>query len=196
MQVCGKTLQKCIFRVTQSARQSHSGSSSLCASNAHDDREKESKNFKNEDDLFHSQKKEVLFWFWSKNPLFRRCWSVFLSHRSKKKKKKLSERERDVAAEKRERFSCFSLKRHTYKNHASSSHITTGVLSSLCDSTTLFSATLLFVSERYSDKRNNVVVSFLFLLFETRFTRVRSSIVHTISIFIQRTTKSGERFFL
>jgi hypothetical protein len=35
----------------------------------------------------------------------------------------------------------------------------------------------------------------LFLLFETRFTRVLSSVVNTISIFIQRTT-SGERFFL
>ena len=146
--------------------------------------------------FFTHKRKRFFFDFGPKILFFDDAGLSFFPTAARRKKKNLSERERDVAAEKRERFSCFSLKRHTYKNHASSSHITTGVLSSLCDSTTLFSATLLFVSERYSDKRNNVVVSFLFLLFETRFTRVRSSIVHTISIFIQRTTKSGERFFL
>ena len=125
---------------------------------------------------------------------FRRCWSVFLFHRSKKKKKKkfVRERERDVAAEKRERFSFLVETSRTQIKHASSSHIiTTGVLSSLRFSTTLFcDTTFRFRARQLCQKK-----SFLFLLFETRFTRVLSSIVNTISIFIQRTT-SGERFFL
>ena len=100
--------------------------------------------------LFHSHKRRFFFDFGPKILFSTMLGSVFLFHR--KKKKKFCQRERDVAAEKRERFSCFSLKRHTYKNHASSSHITTGVLSSLRFNDT-FSATLLFVSKIQRQKK-------------------------------------------
>ena len=63
--------------------------------------------------LFHSHKRRFFFDFGPKILFSTMLGSVFLFHRSKKKKKTLSERERDVAAEKRERFSSFSLKRHT-----------------------------------------------------------------------------------
>ena len=73
---------------------------------------------------------------------------------SKKKKKKFVERERDVAAEKRERFSFLVETSHTQKSRIITL-ITTGVLSSL-----RFNDTFLrhhFSFQRYSDKRNNVV---------------------------------------
>lgn len=91
----------------------------------------------NEDDFFIHKRRFFLILVLLSS--FRRCWSVLLFHRSKKKKRKnLSERERDVAAEKRERFSFLVETSRTHKNHAPSSHITTGVLSSLRFSTTLF----------------------------------------------------------
>ena len=69
---------------------------------------------------------------------FRRCWSVLLFHRSKKKKKKnFVERERDVAAEKRERFSFLvETSHHTKITHHHTSSQQEFFL--LCDSTTLF----------------------------------------------------------
>ena len=79
---------------------------------------------------------------------------VCLSFPPSKKKKKKFVRERETWQQKKERDFRFSLKRHAHKNHASS-HITTGVLSSL-----RFNDTFLrhhFSFQRYSDKRNNVV---------------------------------------
>jgi hypothetical protein len=145
--------------------------------------------------LFHSHKRRFFFDFGPKILFSTMLGSVFLFHRSKKKKKKnLSERERDVAAEKRERFSSFSLKRHTrtqksriiITHHNRSSFFSAIQRHLFCDATFRF---------RDTATKETTFVSFLFLLFETRCTRVRSSIVNTISIFIQRTT-SGERFFL
>ena len=122
---------------------------------------------------------------------FRRCWSVLLFHRSKKKKKKFCQRERDVAAEKRERFSFLVETSRTQKSRIITHHHNRSSFFSAIQRH--FSATPLFVSEIQRQKKQRR--QFLFLLFETRFTRVSSSIVNTISIFIQRTT-SGERFFL
>ena len=122
---------------------------------------------------------------------FRRCWSVFLFHHSKKKKKKFV-RERETWQQKKERDFRFSLKRHTtQKSRIITHHHNRSSFFSAIQRH--FSATPLFVSEIQRQKKQRR--QFLFLLFETRFTRVSSSIVNTISIFIQRTT-SGERFFL
>ena len=122
---------------------------------------------------------------------FRRCWSVLLFHRSKKKKKKFV-RERETWQQKKERDFRFSLKRHAHnKTRIITHHHNRSSFFSAIQRH--FSATPLFVSEIQRQKKQRR--QFLFLLFETRFTRVRSSIVNTISIFIQRTT-SGERFFL
>jgi hypothetical protein len=193
MQVCGKTLQKCIFSVWQSARQSHSGSSS-CASNAHDDREKESENFKREDAFF-THTKGGSFLILVQKSSFRRCWGLsFFSTAARRKKKFVRERERRGSRKKREIFKFLVETSYTYTKITHHHHTSQQEFFLLCDSTTPFLRRS-FSFQRYSDKRNNVVVSFLCLLFETRFTRVRSSIVNTISIFIQRTT-SGERFFL
>ena len=107
----------------------------------------------NEDDFFIHKRRFFLILVLLSS--FRRCWSVFLFHRSKKKKKKFCQRERDVAAEKRERFSFLVETSRTQIKHASSHIITTGVLSSL-----RFNDTFLrhhFSFQRYSDKRNNVV---------------------------------------
>ena len=103
--------------------------SSSCASNAYDDREKEEQKFQTRNMTFSLTKGGRFFFDFG--PFTTICWSVLLFHRSKKKKKKiLSERERDVAAEKRERVSFLVETSHIYKNHASSHIITTGVLSS------------------------------------------------------------------
>lgn len=121
---------------------------------------------------------------------FRRCWSVLLFHRKKKKKKFC--RERETWQQKKERDFRFSLKRHTtQKSRIITHHHNRSSFFSAIQRH--FSATPLFVSEIQRQKKQRR--QFLFLLFETRFTRVSSSIVNTISIFIQRTT-SGERFFL
>ena len=142
----------------------------------------------NEDDFFIHKRRFFLILVLLSS--FRRCWSVFLFHRSKKKKKKFV-RERETWQQKKERDFRFSLKRHAHKNHASSHiHNRSSFFSAIQRH---FSATPLFVSEIQRQKKQRR--QFLFLLFETRFTRVSSSIVNTISIFIQRTT-SGERFFL
>ena len=142
----------------------------------------------NEDDFFIHKRRFFLILVLLSS--FRRCWSVFLFHRSKKKKKKFCQRERDVAAEKRERFSFLVETSRTQKSRIITHHNRSSFFSAIQRH---FSATPLFVSEIKRQKKQRR--QFLFLLFETRFTRVRSSIVNTISIFIQRTT-SGERFFL
>ena len=130
---------------------------------------------------------------WSFCPLFDDAGLSFFSTAARRKRKKFCQRERDVAAEKRERFSFLVETSHTNKtriitHHHNRSSFFFSVIQRH------FSATPLFVSEIQRRKKQRR--QFLFLLFETRFTRVRSSIVNTISIFIQRTTSSGERFFL
>ena len=127
--------------------------SSSCASNAYDDREKESKNFKREDDFFTHKRKRFFFDFGPK--ILFSTMLVCPSFPPQEEKEKILSRERDVAAEKRERFSFLVETSHTHKNHAPSHIITTGVLSSL-----RFNDTFLrhhFSFQRYSDKRNNVV---------------------------------------
>ena len=186
MQVCGKPLQKCIFRIP--VRSSKSLGSSSCASNAYDDREKESKNFKTR--MTFSLTKGGSFLILVLLSSFRRCWSVFLFHHSKKKKKKFV-RERETWQQKKERDFRFSFETsHVQKSRIITHHNRSSFFSVIQRH---FSATLLFVSEIQRQKKQRRQC--LFLLFETRFTRVSSSIVNTISIFIQRTT-SGERFFL
>ena len=90
----------------------------------------------NEDDFFTHKRREVLFLFWSFCPLFDDAGLSFFSTTRRKKRKKLS-RERETWQQKKERDFRFSLKRHTQIKHAPS-QITTGVLSSLRFSTTLF----------------------------------------------------------
>ena len=141
----------------------------------------------NEDDFFIHKRRFFLILVLLSS--FRRCWSVFLFHQQEEKEKIC--RERETWQQKKERDFRFSLKRHAHKNHASSHiHNRSSFFSAIQRH---FSATPLFVSEIQRQKKQRR--QFLFLLFETRFTRVSSSIVNTISIFIQRTT-SGERFFL
>ena len=126
--------------------------SSSCASNAHDDREKESK-ISNEDDFFTHTKGGRFFFYFGPFVLFS-TMLVCPSFPPQEEKEKILSRERDVAAEKRERFSFLVETSRTQIKHASS-HITTGVLSSL-----RFNDTFLrhhFSFQRYSDKRNNVV---------------------------------------
>ena len=142
----------------------------------------------NEDDFFTHKRRFFLILVLLSS--FRRCWSVFLFHRSKKKKKKFV-RERETWQQKKERDFRFSLKRHAHKKSRIITHHNRSSFFSAIQRH--FSATPLFVSEIKRQKKQRR--QFLFLLFETRFTRVLSSIVNTISIFIQRTT-SGERFFL
>ena len=155
-------------------------------------REKEAKISNEENDFFTHKRRGRFFFYFGPKILFSTmlvCPSF--PPQQEEKEKNFVERERETWQQKKERDFRFSLKRHTYKNHASSHIITTGVFFLLCDSTTLFcDTTFRFRARQLCQKK-----SFLFLLFETRCTRVRSSIVNTISIFIQRTT-SGERFFL
>ena len=142
----------------------------------------------NEDDFFIHKRRFFLILVLLSS--FRRCWSVLLFHRKKKKKKFC--RERETWQQKKERDFRFSLKRHTtQKSRIITHHHNRSSFFSAIQRH--FSATPLFVSEIQRQKKQRR--QFLFLLFETRFTRVLSSIVNTISIFIQRTT-SGERFFL
>lgn len=142
----------------------------------------------NEDDFFIHKRRFFLILVLLSS--FRRCWSVLLFHRKKKKKKFC--RERETWQQKKERDFRFSLKRHTtQKSRIITHHHNRSSFFSAIQRH--FSATPLFVSEIKRQKKQRR--QFLFLLFETRFTRVLSSIVNTISIFIQRTT-SGERFFL
>mgnify|MGYP001021363785 CR=1 FL=1 len=142
----------------------------------------------NEDDFFIHKRRFFLILVLLSS--FRRCWSVLLFHRKKKKKKFC--RERETWQQKKERDFRFSLKRHTtQKSRIITHHHNRSSFFSAIQRH--FSATPLFVSEIQRQKKQRR--QFLFLLFETRFTRVSSSIVNTISIFIQRTT-SGERFFL
>ena len=140
----------------------------------------------NEDDFFIHKRRFFLILVLLSS--FRRCWSVFLFHRSKKKKKIC--RERETWQLKRERFSFLVETSRTQKSRIITHHNRSSFFSVIQRH---FSATPLFVSEIQRQKKQRR--QFLFLLFETRFTRVLSSIVNTISIFIQRTT-SGERFFL
>ena len=142
----------------------------------------------NEDDFFIHKRRFFLILVLLSS--FRRCWSVLLFHRKKKKKKFC--RERETWQQKKERDFRFSLKRHTtQKSRIITHHHNRSSFFSAIQRH--FSATPLFVSEIQRQKKQRR--QFLFLLFETRFTRVSRSIVNTISIFIQRTT-SGERFFL
>jgi len=142
----------------------------------------------NEDDFFIHKRRFFLILVLLSS--FRRCWSGVLFHRKKKKKKFC--RERETWQQKKERDFRFSLKRHTtQKSRIITHHHNRSSFFSAIQRH--FSATPLFVSEIQRQKKQRR--QFLFLLFETRFTRVSSSIVNTISIFIQRTT-SGERFFL
>ena len=142
--------------------------------------------------LFHSHKRRFFFDFGPKILFSTMLGSVFLFHRSKKKKKNLSERERDVAAEKRERFSFLVETSHTNKTRTITNHNRSSFFSAIFNDTFLRHH---FSFQRYKATKETTSRQFLFLLFETRFTRVLSSVVNTISIFIQRTT-SGERFFL
>ena len=105
----------------------------------------------NEDDFF-THKRRFFFDF-GPFVLFS-TMLVCLSFPPQQEEKKKFVRERETWQQKKERDFRFSLKRHAHKNHASS-HITTGVLSSL-----RFNDTFLrhhFSFQRYSDKRNNVV---------------------------------------
>jgi len=182
--VCGKPLQKCIFRRT--VRSSKSLRPLRALQTRTTTERKKSKNFKRGCDFFTHEKRRFFF-------DFGRRWSVFLFHRSKKKKKKnLSERERDVAAEKRERFSFLVETSHTNKTRTITNHNRSSFFSAIFNDTFLRHH---FSFQRYKATKETTSRQFLFLLFETRFTRVLSSVVNTISIFIQRTT-SGERFFL
>lgn len=126
--MCGKPLQKCIFRRT--VRSSKSLRPLRALQTRTTTERKKSKNFKRGCDFFTHEKRRFFF-------DFGRRWSVFLFHRSKKKKKKICQRERETWQQKKERDFRFSLKRHTQIKHAPS-QITTGVLSSLRFSTTLF----------------------------------------------------------
>ena len=155
-------------------------------------REKESKNF-NTRMTFSLTKGGRFFFYFGPFVLFSTMLVCPSFHHSKKKKKIFVERERDVAAEKRERFSFLVETSRTQIKHAHHHTSSQQEFFLLCDFQRHFSATPVFVSEIQRQKKQRR--QFLFLLFETRFTRVRSSIVNTISIFIQRTT-SGERFFL
>ena len=143
----------------------------------------------NEDDFFIHKRRFFLILVLLSS--FRRCWSVLLFHPARRKRKNFV-RERETWQQKKERDFRFSLKRHTtQKSRIITHHHNRSSFFSAIQRH--FSATPLFVSEIQRQKKQRR--QFLFLLFETRFTRVRSSIVNTISIFIQRTT-SGERFFL
>ena len=181
--MCGKPLQKCIFRRT--VRSSKSLRPLRALQTRTTTERKKSKNFKRGCDFFTHEKRRFFF-------DFGRRWSVFLFHRSKKKKKNLSERERDVAAEKRERFSFLVETSHTNKTRTITNHNRSSFFSAIFNDTFLRHH---FSFQRYKATKETTSRQFLFLLFETRFTRVLSSVVNTISIFIQRTT-SGERFFL
>ena len=132
--------------------------SSSCASNAYDDREKESKNFKREDDFFTHKRKRFFFDFGPKILFSTMLVCPSFPPQQEEKKKILSERERETWQQKKERDFRFSLKRHAHKNHASS-HITTGVLSSLRFSTTLFCDTTF----RFRDKATKETTSSVFV---------------------------------
>ena len=194
MQVCGKTLQKCIFRVVTVRSSKSLDPRRALQTLIYDDREKESKNFKREDAFFTHKRKRFFFDFGPKILFLDDAGLSFFSTAARRKKKFVRERERRGSRKKREIFKFLVETSYTYTKITHHHHTSQQEFFLLCDSTTPFLRRS-FSFQRYSDKRNNVVVSFLCLLFETRFTRVRSSIVNTISIFIQRTT-SGERFFL
>ena len=109
--------------------------SSSCASNAYDDREKESKNFKREDDFFTHKRKRFFFDFGPK--ILFSTMLVCPSFPPQEEKEKILSRERDVAAEKRERFSFLvETSHHTKITHHHTSSQQEFFL--LCDSTTLF----------------------------------------------------------
>ena len=106
----------------------------------------------NEDDFFIHKRRFFLILVLLSS--FRRCWSVFLFHPARRKRKNFV-RERETWQQKKERDFRFSLKRHTTQKSRIIHIITTGVLSSL-----RFNDTFLrhhFSFQRYSDKRNNVV---------------------------------------
>ena len=134
--------------------------SSSCASNAHDDRERKKAKISNEDVTFSLTKERGSFLILVQKSSFRRCWSVLLFHRSKKKKKKnFVERERDVAAEKRERFSFLVETSRTNKTRIITHHHN-GSSFFFCDFQRHFSATPLFVSERDNFVRRSRFCSF------------------------------------
>lgn len=173
------------FSVEQSARQSHSVLF-VRFKRVRRQRERRAK-ISNEDVTFSLTKKGGSFLILDDAGL-----SFFSTAARRKKKKNLSERERDVAAEKRERFSFLVETSHTNKTRTITNHNRSSFFSAIFNDTFLRHH---FSFQRYKATKETTSRQFLFLLFETRFTRVLSSVVNTISIFIQRTT-SGERFFL
>ena len=117
------------FSVEQSARQSHSVLF-VRFKRVRRQRERRAK-ISNEDVTFSLTKKGGSFLILDDAGL------SFFSTAARRKKKKICQRERETWQQKKERDFRFSLKRHTQIKHAPS-QITTGVLSSLRFSTTLF----------------------------------------------------------
>ena len=110
MQVCGKTLQMHYTTVRSSK-----SLGPLRALQTLTTTERKKAKISNEDDFF-THKRRFFFDFGPFADAIGAIGSVLLFHRSKKKKKKiLSERERDVAAEKRERFSFLVETSHAHK---------------------------------------------------------------------------------
>ena len=147
MHVCGKTLQKCIFRRTV-----RSSKSLRPLRNAYDDREKEEQKFQTRMTFSLTKGGSFLILVL----LSTDAGLSFFSTQQEEKKKFV--RERETWQQKKERDFRFSLKRHAHKNHASS-HITTGVLSSLRFSTTLFCDTTF----RFRDKATKETTSSVFV---------------------------------
>ena len=141
----------------------------------------------NEDDFFTHHKRRFFFDF-GPFVLFS-TMLVCLSFPPQQEEKKKFCRERETWQLKRERFSFLVETSRTQKSRIITHHNRSSFFSVIQRH---FSATL-FVSE--IKRRRNNVVSFCSFFSRRGFTRVSSSIVNTISIFIQRTT-SGERFFL
>ena len=126
MQVCGKTLQ--MHFPCNSPLVPITSLGPLRALQTLTTTERKKAKISNEDDFFTHKRREVLFDF-GPFVLFS-TMLVCLSFPPQEEKEKNLSRERDVAAEKRERFSFLVETSRTQIKHASS-HITTGVLSSL-----------------------------------------------------------------
>ena len=143
-------LSKCIFRRTVRSSKSLRP---LRALQTLTTTERKKAKISNEDDFFTHKRREVLFDF-GPFVLFS-TMLVCLSFPPQEEKEKNLSRERDVAAEKRERFSFLvETSHHTKITHHHTSSQQEFFL--LCDSTTPFLRRS-FSFQRYSDKRNNVV---------------------------------------
>lgn len=142
------------FSVEQSARQSHSV---LFVRFKRLRRQRERKQKFQTRMTFSLTKGGRFFLILVQKSSFRRCWSVLLFHRSKKKKKFC--RERETWQLKRERFSFLVETSRTQKSRIITHHNRSSFFSVIQRH---FSATPLFVSERKREiqRRRNNVVSF------------------------------------